>query len=527
MIEFLETIADHWITFPLVLPLLGAFATPLFGRQNIELRRAFTALVLLGTVAASIFHVEQAAGSESLFLYQVSGWAPPFGIALVVDRLSAAMVTMTSVLGLGAYLYAMFGDDRRRYYFHFLFLVQIAGLNGAFLTGDLFNLFVFFEVLLIASYNLLAYGGGRKRTRAGIQYVVLNLVGSALFLISLGVLYGLTGTLNMADMAARVAALPASETAIARSGAVLLTIVFSIKAALLPLYFWLPRAYGSAIAPVAALFAVMTKVGVYAILRTSTIIFGNDAGIVSNITQGWLIPLALVTLVFAALGVAAARRLQVMVAYLIVVSVGTILVPVGIGTPESIAASLYYIVHSTFITAALFLVTDLIADKRGEAGDSLVEGPAITGSAWLGLMFFVAALVVAGLPPTSGFLGKVFILESATGHPLISWIWGIILGSSLLSLIALALAGSHLFWETERGVARESIDRPGKAMAPLFLFGLIVGWTAFAGPAYDYMTDAAEQTLDRDGYIDAVHPKSFDPDNHLESSKHGSQKNHH
>jgi multicomponent K+:H+ antiporter subunit D len=523
--ELWQTLSDHWVTLPLILPLVGAFLTPVVGHKRINVRRVVTAITLLATVAAGLFAVEQAA-TGTMFTYEVSGWRAPFGIVLVIDRLSAAMIAMTSVLALGAYLYAIFGVDKRAAYFHFLFQVQVAGINGAFLTGDLFNLFVFFEILLIASYNLLAYGGGKKRTKAAIHYVVLNLTSSALFLVGVGTLYGLTGTLNMADMAAKIATLPAADEAIARSGAILLTLVFGIKAALLPLYFWLPRAYGNATAPVAALFAVMTKVGIYAIMRTSTLIFGDGAEVVAGLTDGWLIPMALVTMLAGALGVAAARRLQVLVAYLIIVSVGTILVPVAVRTPDALAAAIYYLVHSTFISGALFLIAGLVASKRGEAGDSLVEGPAIARPSWLGLMFFVAALVVIGLPPTSGFIGKVLVLKGTSGHEAMGWIWLVVLGVSLLSLVALALAGSHLFWRTEVDTADEPLARPSRAIAPLFLLAIVAGWTAFAGPAYDYAHAAANQLLDRDGYIQTIDPASFDPSKFEGKKGHGGEHKH-
>lgn len=518
-----QILAKHWMTWPLLIPLIGAFVSPFFGRYRKGLQRIVSALFLLATVAASAYAVVQASAIEGWHVYRVGNWSPPFGIVLVVDRLSAAFVAMTSTLGLGAFLYAIWGDDRRDAYFHFLFLVQIAGLNGAFLTGDLFNLFVFFEILLIASYNLLVYGGGEKRIEAGIHYVVVNLVGSAFFLMSIGLLYGLTGTLNMADMAARVAALPGSQQALARAGATLLIIVFGVKSALLPLYFWLPRAYGNATAPVAALFSVMTKVGIYAILRTSTVLFGEGAGVVADITEGWLVPLALVTLAFGVFGVAAARRLRVMIAYLVIVSAGTILVPVGLSTADSIAAALYYIVHSTFITGALFLLADLVADARGEAGDALTEGPAVSQPAWLGLAFFAAAIVIAGLPPTSGFVGKLLILESALESGWTTWIWAIVLGGGLLTIVALVVAGARLFWHVDEGVAEGGVPTPQRAMAPLMFLGVIAAWTLLAGPARGYMEEAAEQLLDRKRYIQSIEPESFDPSeiDDKKDSKHG------
>lgn len=509
MSELWHIAAEHWMTFPVLVPLLGGFVTALVPREWIGVRRLVAFSALFATVAAAGVAVETAASGE-ITTYELSGWAAPFGIAIVVDRLNAALIATTSVLAVAALLYAIFRDDRRSDYFHFLFLVQVAGLNGAFLTGDLFNLFVFFEVLLIASYNLLVYGGGEGRTSAAIHYVVLNLTGSALFLMGVGVLYGLTGTLNMADLGIALGNLESHNAALARSGAMLLMVVFGLKSAVLPLYFWLPRAYGNATAPVAALFAIMTKVGIYAVIRTSTLVFGDGLGVTSHITGGWLLPLALVTLAFGVLGVAAARRLRTMVAYLVVVSVGTILAPVALGTVDGLAGALYYMIHSTFITGALFLVADLIASMRGGAEDALDEGPAIASPGWLSVVFFVAAIVVVGLPPTSGFVGKVLVLDAFVGHSEMAWAWTVVLGGSLLTIVALSLAGSRLFWRTEGETVEGPMERPGRATAPVALLALVAGWTAFAGPAHDYLRDAAEQVRDRRAYFDAVDPRDFD-----------------
>src|SRR5690606_2213561 len=229
--------------------------------------------------------------------YRLGDWPAPFGIVLVLDRLSALMLVLTAAVALFSLLHAVQGQDRAGPLYHPLFQLQLVGLNGAFLTGDLFNLFVFFEILLIASYCLLVHGSTAPRLRAGVHYVVLNLAGSSLFLIAVGTLYGVTGTLNMADMAQKVALLGAPDAALVRSAALLLLVVFALKAALVPLYFWLPAAYSAASAPVAALFAIMTKVGVYSIVRVYTLIFGSGGGVAAEVATPWLLPLALLTVV--------------------------------------------------------------------------------------------------------------------------------------------------------------------------------------------------------------------------------------
>ena len=298
--------------------------------------------------------------------YALGNWPPPFGILLVLDRLAALMLLLTALVALASLLYAIASaTDRHGRYFHILFQFQLFGLNGAFVTGDLFNLFVCFEILLIASYGLLLHGGGRELARAGLHYVVLNLTGSALFLIGIGILYGVTGTLNMADLALRIAQANSSEAGLLRAGALLLLVVFALKAALLPLYFWLPRAYSLTSAAVAALFAIMTKVGVYAIVRVFTLIFGAQAGVGADVATPWLLPLALATLALGAVGCLAARELRRLLAYLVIVSVGTLLTAVGLFNVSGLSAAVVYMIHSTLIAAAMFIVADLIARQRG------------------------------------------------------------------------------------------------------------------------------------------------------------------
>ncbi len=328
---------NHWLILPVLLPLFAGCALLLVGER---LQRGLSLLATLALLPLAAVLLQQADSGVVQF-YALGNWPPPFGIILVLDRLSALMIAATALLASLSLIYALRGDDKRGKRFHPLFQFQLLGLNGAFLTGDLFNLFVFFEILLIASYALLLHGGGAGRVRAGVHYVVLNLVGSAFFLIAVGTLYGITGTLNMAHMAERVAQLSAEQAPLVRAAALLLLVVFGLKAALLPLYFWLPRAYAEATAPVAALFSIMTKVGIYSILRVYTLIFGEQAGELANLAQAWLWPLALAGIVAGALGALAATTLQAMLSYLVVVSAVRCWRPCP-GTPEALSAALYY-----------------------------------------------------------------------------------------------------------------------------------------------------------------------------------------
>ena len=308
----------HWIIAPIVLPALLAPFIVLAARYHITIQRAFSLTGVVALIAISA-GLAWSVSDGSVILYQLGDWAAPFGIVLTGDRLSTLMILLTSILALFVLLYAIgSGWDNRGWHFHALFQFQLMGILGAFLTGDLFNLFVFFEVLLIASYGLMIHAGGNERLRAGVQYVLFNLIGSTLFLFALGSIYAETGTLNMADLAERVALVDPAETVGIRIAAVLLLLVFAIKAALVPLHFWLPSSYAEAPGPVAALFAIMTKVGAYAIIRVYTLIFPPDVEVTAGLHDTWLLPLALISLAIGMIGVLAAKKLDRLVAFSVI-----------------------------------------------------------------------------------------------------------------------------------------------------------------------------------------------------------------
>ena len=381
---------------------------------------------------------------------------------------------------------------------------------GAFLTGDLFNLFVFFEVLLIASYGLMIHSGGTVRLRAGTQYVLYNLLGSTLFLFALGALYAETGTLNMADLAGRVALIDPEATVGIRVAAVLLLMVFAIKAAVVPLHFWLPSSYAEAPAPVAALFAIMTKVGAYAIVRVYTLIFPPDLPATAGLHGWWLLPAALASLAIGMLGVLAARSLDRLVAFAVIGSMGMVMVSISFFTPAGMAAALYYIVHSTLAAGALFLICDLV--RAGRPDLALAARPSVAGAPFTSALFFVAAIAMVGLPPLSGFVGKLLIMDAAFGTPGTAWIWAVILGASLVSLVGFARAGSVLFWKARGLVGPETEAEVPPAARPAILsyiavgslVALLVAHTVFAGPATGYAAAISEQLFEPDSYVSIV-----------------------
>jgi multicomponent K+:H+ antiporter subunit D len=491
---------------PVALPALAAAMLLLLGDANAARARAVSVAATAALfLAALVLLAQSAAGVQSV--YALGDWPAPFGIVLVADRLSALLVALTAFVALAALACAAQGWDTRGRHFHALFQFQLMGLNGAFLTGDLFNLFVFFEVMLIASYCLLLHGLGAARLRAAVHYVVFNLAASAVFLFAVSLLYSVTGTLNLAHLAERVDALAEGELTVARSAGLLLLGVFAVKAALFPLYFWLPAAYSSAAAPVAALFSIMTKVGIYAIVRVGTVAFGDGYGTTSEFMRPWLLPAALLTLALAALGAAGAERLAGLVAYLTVASVGSMLAAVAVGTTEALAAALFYLVHSTLVVAALFVLSDLIARQRGaDHADRLVPGPALNQPALLGVAFLVGAATLAGMPPSSGFLGKVMILHSVQGAADTAWVWGVILAASFVAVLSCARAGSLIFWNIASPAPAAQVPpvRGAQWLPFAALLGGCVLLVVFAAPAQRYAEATAAQTVSREGYVAAV-----------------------
>ncbi len=434
----------------------------------------------------------------TILAYAVGEWPAPFGIVLVADRLAAMMLVLAATLALIALLHAVVTRATRKgWHFHPLFQFQLMGLNGAFLTGDLFNLFVFFEVLLIASYGLMLHGQGPARLKAGVQYVIVNLVGSSVFLIALGMLYSLTGTLNMADMGLKVAAVPPADQGLLRIAALLLVSVFALKAAIAPLHLWLARTYAVSTPAVAALFAIMTKVGVYALIRVVPQVFGNGAGAAAWVPAPYLLPAALVTAVIGFAGVFVARSLSEQAAYAVIGSTGTLLIAVAGWTQVSLGAALYYLVHSTLAAAALFLVADVTARRRGACADRASPGPAFAGRAGVGLLFMAAAIATTGLPPLSGFIGKLLILKSLTALPDWGWAWGVILGTTFIGVIGFARTGSAVFWkEAADGEAHGIAPARTDMIAPAIALALLAALSAGAGWAGAYADAAAAQVLD-------------------------------
>lgn len=496
---------NHLPVLPVLVPIVtGALLLLLERRHRTSILRLWAWIGMLALLAVNITLLVQVQ-REDMLVYLLGDWPARLGITLVADRLSVLMVLTTTLLAIPCLLYACAGWDKRALHFHALFQMQLAGLNGAFLTGDLFNLFVFFEVMLIASYGLLLSGARGARIKAGMHYVVFNIAASVVFLLALGLLYGMLGTLNMTEMAARIAAAPPERTMLIHAGAGLLLLVFCAKAALLPLYLWLPEAYARAPAAVAALFTVMTKVGLYAILRVFTLMFGENAGPLANIAWDWLLPAGAATVVLAALGVIGAPRLRIGVAYLVLLSAGTLFVAFSLGNAGAISAGLYYLAHSVFVSAALFLLADIIQRHRGSNGDYLLPIASMPNKTLPAALFLVAAVSIAGLPPLSGFIGKLQLLN-AVPEAQMGWLWTVILGSSLMTIIGLSRSGTRLFWRVDP--APDTTPPPPlrrvEVSATVILLAYGIAMTLFAGPVLRYTDATADQVLDVNTYIQVL-----------------------
>ena len=494
---------SHAPIVPIVLPALTAALMLLDRRIEHQrtlawvsgLLQAGCALWLLGLVS-----------DGTRLVYLLGNWPVPLGIPLVCDRLAAMMVALVALLALVTQASAQPRWDTQGAHFHPLVQVQCMGLNGAFLTGDLFNLFVCFEVLLIASYGLLLHGDGRARLRAGVSFVAINLLGSAIFLLGATLLYGVTGTLNLADLSVRMRELPEGDATLALTGVALLVTVFSLKAALLPLQLWLPASYGAACPPVAALFAIMTKVGVYALLRLSTVVVPDGETGAGPWLAGW----AALAYGLAMIGALAARDLRGLASMLLIGSAGVLLMGIGWGSTASLAAALFYLPHTTLAAAALYLLADLSSRGRGLAGDGLTPGPAVLRPALTGLLFVLTAVAVAGLPPLGGFIGKAMLLTALLPEPgasaaASSALWACLLVGSLFGMVALSRAGSVLFWKTESGPVR-GVPAPAlrEYLPVLLLLGGVLALTLWAAPMQRFVSGAAQDLRTPEALVDAV-----------------------
>ncbi len=510
----LVDLTPHLPVLPIVLPLVVAAIMLFLDERRGILKAGLGAATTAALVLVSFVMLNAVSGeADGVLVYRLADWAAPFGIVLVVDRLAALMLMVTSLLALASFTFAVSGWAIVSPRFHSLFLLLVMGLNGAFLTGDLFNLYVFFEVLLAASYGLLLHGSGRLRVRAGLQYIAVNLGSSMLFLLGVGLIYTSTGTLNMVDIMRVAAELQGGDVTVFRAGLAILSVAFLTKAGVWPLSFWLPVAYPVATPPVSAMFVIMTKVGAYILLRVTALAGGvPEAGLVEFLSP-WLLYGGIATVIFGSMGILASNQLPRMSAYATLITAGTLVAAVGTGDARVISGALYYLIGSTLATGAAFLLAELIARLRtvdspaaaepavepvfGDDYETSLEdfegyevGVAIpAGTAMLGGAFVTCALVLAGLPPLSGYFGKFAIVRGALASTIgdaASWVLAAtIIFSGLATLIALMRKGVEAFWRPGEETTAEI--RSLEALPIGLLLSLCVALAVFAAPAITYL----------------------------------------
>lgn len=528
----MTTLLDHLSVLPILLP-LATGALMLMFDDRARVAKAFinvfsTALL----VVIGVLLVLRADSPAALLggSYPLGNWPVPFGIVLVADRLASMMVLLAAILGLCSLTYALARWHAMGPSFHSLFQFLLMGLSGAFLTGDIFNLFVFFEVMLAASYGLALHGLGLARVKAGLHYIAVNLGVSFLFLIGAALIYGVTGTLNMADLAAKVATIPELDRGLLEAGAAFLGVAFLLKAGMWPLGFWLPTTYAAASAPVAALFAIMSKVGIYAVLRLSTLAFGAEAGASAGLGHSVLLLGGMATIAFGSIGVLAAQTTGRLAGYCVLISSGTLLGAIGMGNAAVTSGALFYLLISTMAASAFFLIVELLERVRIEGAHVLAVtleaygddeeddqeaevGLAIPGAlAVLGICFALCVLLLAGLPPLAGFLAKFAIISAlfnpdgltapAPISPAAWWLAGLMVFSGFAALLALTRTGISTFWATMS-------DTPAPVrlieIAPiLVLLGLTMTLTVMAEPAIIFMQDMAQALYVPGAAIEAV-----------------------
>ncbi|EJF80419.1 monovalent cation/H+ antiporter subunit D [Bartonella doshiae] len=527
----MEACAQHLLILPILLP-LSTGALLLFYDERRSKFKSFISLFSTGllVIIAVLLIMRTLETMPAAHVYQLGNWPSPFGIVLVLDRLNAMMLLLSSLLMTSTLVFAQAHWYKAGPHFQSLMQFFMVGINGAFLTGDLFNLFVFFEVMLTASYGLVLHGSGQLRVRAGLHYVVVNLVASLFFLIGAALIYGIVGTLNMADLAVKIKHITSEDIVLFEIGAAFLGIAFLLKAGMWPLNFWLMPTYSAATAPVGASFAILSKVGIYVILRLTLLWFGPESGYFSHFGHTVLFYGGLATTAFGFIGVLASQVLVRLAAYSVLVSSGTLLAAIGIGNPALTAGALFYIVSSTLALGAFFLLVELVERCQDVAANVLTVTMEVYGDdeeeeedevgiylpvtlAILGACFGICAILIIGLPPFSGFVAKFMMFTAILNHTkedlsaslpvYYDWLFVIFVTlSGFAALIALTRTGIRTFWVSLEGrVPRVQVIE----FAPIaILLALCFLITIVAGPISHYMSETTKALYDPQNYIESV-----------------------
>ncbi|SHN10251.1 multisubunit sodium/proton antiporter, MrpD subunit [Gracilibacillus kekensis] len=483
---------------PIVIPLIAGVLAALFHKKLKVVRIYSQVLTLINTAVVTyiLFYVHQ----NGSVVLESGDWMAPFGIVLVADMLSVALVLTTNIVAIACVFYAPKSLDEKQeeFYFYTFYFLLITGVSGAFITGDLFNLFVFFEVLLMASYGLIVLGGGKVQLRESIKYVLINLFSSMLFVTTIAFLYSVVGTVNMAQIAERVGEV--EQTGILTTIAIMLFFVFGTKAALFPLYYWLPRPYIAPNPVISALFgALLTKVGVYSLIRVFSLIFVHER----DVTHEFFVWIAALTLIFGAIGALSTNNIKLVVAYNIIPAVGFMLLGIGVYNSTGFTGAIYYLINDMIIKAALFLLVGAIAYLAGTSDLRKMRG-LIHHYPLLGWLFFISAFVLAGIPPFSGFIGKLILLQGAmeANHIVVAIIG---LASSLLILLSVIRIFIRGFWgEKDESIIPDKKAARGFALPVAFLLFFSVLLGVGAEWFYPSIEGIGEYLMNPQNYIESV-----------------------
>lgn len=488
---------NNLVVLPILLPLItGIFL--LFFRENVKLQRWASGITSLAGVALA-FYLAAVVNRDGIQLMTSGNWQPPFGIVMVADTFSVIMVILANLVAAACVFYSFYTIDegREKHYYYPLVQLLIVGINGSFLTGDIFNLFVFFEIMLLASFILIVLGGEEPQLRETVKYVVINMLSSTMFLVAVALAYSVVGTLNMADMAVKMAQV--ENQGMVTLIAVMFMLVFAIKGALFPLYFWLPRSYFTPPSAISALFGgLLTKVGVYALIRVFTLIFVNDPGYTHNI----ILFLAGGTMLFGVLGAISQMDFKSILSFHIISQVGYMVMGLGIYTTLSIAGAIFYIAHHIIVKSCLFLICGVTEKITGttnldEMGGLIKHYPVV------GWLFFVAGVSLAGVPPLSGFFSKFVIMQAGMieGRYLIVAV-SLLVG--LLTLFSMMKIFMNAFWGSEKGIpaTRVAYVKMIPSVVALVAMSVFLGFNAEW--IFSHALVSAEELMNPEIYINAV-----------------------
>ncbi|WP_050184220.1 Na+/H+ antiporter subunit D [Domibacillus robiginosus] len=488
---------NNVLVFPMIVPILAAMLL-LFFRSNTAVQRWGSVGAMTVVFGTSVWILQQVM-LHGILRLDFGEWLPPFGITFVADSFAMLLVTVSSLVTVLCLVYAAFAkDEKRESFFMYPFaLLLAAGVNGSFLTGDLFNLFVCFEVMLLASYVLMTLGGEKKQLTEGIKYILINILSSWLFLLGIAYLYGTLGTLNMAHLSVRIA--EAGQPPLLTTISMLFLVVFSLKAGLV-LYFWLPGSYSTLPAAISALFAaLLTKVGVYALFRTFTLLFYHEPSLTHKVI-GYM---AAATMIGGSIGALAHRDVRKIASYNVVIAIGFILVGLASFNIEAIQGSIYYLIHDILIKGLLFLLVGTIIHLTGKTRFDQESG-LIANYPLFGWLFFIMILSLGGIPPFSGFAGKLFIGEGAIGAGHYG-LTAIAFLSSLFVLYSLLRVFLIMFWGESSILSKNQIPLSKGMLAPLVALGII---TTGLGLGMDYLSpyvsEAAHVLMNPDVYIEGA-----------------------